>query len=138
VKTKALLPPTRLSSLAAVAAGGALGVMARYAFLVLFPTTPGRFPWTIFAENLVGAFLLGFVLMLLTRLWRADGKLGLFVGTGVLGSFTTFSNYSLDVVKLAQGGWLGLALLYASLSLVLGMAAALAGVWLGQQAARAR
>ncbi len=115
-----------------MAAGGALGVMARYAFLVLFPTTPGSFPWTIFAENLAGAFLLGLALMLLRRFWRADGKLGLFVGTGVLGSFTTFSNYSLDVVKLVHNGWPELAFVYALASLVLGVVAALAGVGLGR------
>jgi fluoride exporter len=111
----------------AVAAGGAVGGALRYGFLLAFPIAPGAFPIVIFLENLLGAFLLGLVLALLLRRWRGAHHLGAFLTTGVLGSFTTFSNYTLDVVALTTGGALALALAYGVASIALGLAAALLG-----------
>jgi fluoride exporter len=121
---------------AAVAAGGAVGGSLRYGLGLAFPVLPGQFPWVIFAENLAGAFLLGLLLALMLDRWRALGLLRPFLATGVLGSFTTFSNLSLDTVHLVAQGRLALALLYSAASLVLGLAAAFAGMQAGRALAR--
>ncbi|KOS54343.1 fluoride efflux transporter FluC [Rhodococcus rhodochrous] len=74
---------------AVVAAGGAMGAVARYALAVQFPGI-----WTIAAVNVAGSLLLGLVAALLgpDRLWR------LFLGVGVLGGYTTFSTFAVDAV----------------------------------------
>jgi fluoride exporter len=122
--------PSRFSgrALAAVAAGGALGATLRHAFLVAFPPVPGAFPATIFVENVVGAFLLGLVATLLLERWRPRWDLRPFLCTGLLGSFTTFSNVSLDLWVLGTDGRAGVALIYAGASVVAGLAAAVAGM----------
>jgi fluoride exporter len=125
------LPPLR--SVAEVAAGGMIGAGLRYAFILAFPPAPGRFPLTILVENVVGAFLLGFALSLLLR--RAGGGWDArpFLATGILGSFTTFSNLSLDVVSLAGAGRTEAAVGYAAASIVLGLGAAFAGLVAGRR-----
>ena len=121
-------PPTHLL---AVAAGGVLGTALRYLFVLAFPTPPGGFPWTTFAENVLGAFLLGIVLVGLLRAsgWGRDWRP--FLATGVLGSFTTFSNFSVEIYRLGEGGSLDLALLYATGSTGAGLVAAFAGIGAG-------
>jgi fluoride exporter len=111
----------------AVAAGGAVGGALRYGFILAFPVVPGAFPFVIFMENLVGAFLLALVLALLLRRWRGARHLGAFLTTGVLGSFTTFSNFTLDFVALTIGGSAALALAYGVASVAFGLAAAVLG-----------
>jgi fluoride exporter len=128
------LPPWR--QVAAVAAGGAIGGSLRHGLGLAYPVLPGAFPWVTLSENLLGAFGLGLLLTLLLTRWQGAGTLRPFLATGVLGSFTTFSTLSLEVVQLAAGGQPGLALVYSAASLVLGLAAALAGVKLGHRLAR--
>jgi len=74
---------------AAVGLGGAMGAGLRHAVAVRFPASPGLLPWPTFVENVSGALLLGLALTLLLR--RRPGSRGLraFVGTGVLGAYTT-------------------------------------------------
>jgi fluoride exporter len=121
-------PLPTFSQLAAVAAGGAVGAPLRYAFVLLFPPDPGRFPVVTAAENLVGALLLAFVLTAMLGRWRSLEPYRLFLGTGLLGSFTTFSTLSLELVQLLQAGAFGTAALYALSSLLGGVLAAVAGV----------
>jgi fluoride exporter len=119
-------PPLR--NILAVAAGGAVGGSLRHALILAFPGEPGQFPWVIFGENIAGAFLLGLLLTVLVLRWPARQALRLFLGTGILGSLTTFSNYSLDIVALAGQGSFGLALGYSLGSIGAGLAACYLGI----------
>lgn len=112
-----------------------MGATLRYAFLVAFPVDAGAFPLTILVENVLGAFLLGLLGAVLVQRHPHAAALHAFVTTGVLGSFTTFSAVSMDLVGLGQGGRAGLALTYAAGSIVCGLSAALAGLALGRRIA---
>lgn len=117
----------------AVAAGGAVGTAARVAWLWWAPTVPGAWPSTIFAENVLGAFLLGLLVG-----WLAQGRgpswlRSPFFSTGALGSFTTFSNLARDVGSLEPPG---LAIAYGAASLALGLTAAAAGWRVGRGGGR--
>lgn len=87
--------------LGAVAAGGALGALARYGALVLWPVAGGRFPWTVFVVNVTGCALIGVLMVLTVERGRVTHPLVRpFLGVGVLGGFTTFSTYAADVSGL--------------------------------------
>ncbi|WP_433344157.1 fluoride efflux transporter FluC [Streptomyces sp. CA-253872] len=90
---------------AVVAAGGALGAVARYGAAVLWPTVGGAFPWTTFLVNVVGCALIGVLMASVAELRPHTHRLVRpFLGTGVLGGFTTFSTYVLDVRGLLVAG----------------------------------
>ncbi|MFI1438469.1 CrcB family protein [Streptomyces fructofermentans] len=117
---------------AVVALGGALGAAARYGAALLWPTPPGGFPWTTFWVNVGGCFAIGVLMVLVTEVRTAHRLVRPFLGTGVLGGFTTFSTYALDIRDLADGGHPGTALATLAATLV----AALAAVVLGTAATR--
>jgi fluoride exporter len=118
-----------------VAAGGAVGTAARAGLLWLAPTQPGAWPATIFAENVLGALLLGLLLGRLERSGAPQWLRSPFFSIGALGSFTTFSNLAWDVSSTVPTAPV-LAVGYAAASLLLGLAAAGAGWWLGRRSAR--
>jgi CrcB protein len=107
----------------ATGTGGALGALARWAVTESFPTHPGHFPWAVLAVNVVGAGLLA----LLPRApWVARRTwLPLFLGTGVLGGFTTMSAASTDTFVLLDRGETALALAYCLGTLGAALAAVL-------------
>ncbi|MFJ9849805.1 fluoride efflux transporter CrcB [Streptomyces sp. NPDC101150] len=109
----------------AVAAGGAIGAVARYGASLLWPTAPGTFPWTTLTVNVIGCALMGVLMVLITELWSPHRLVRPFLGTGILGGFTTFSTYAVDIARLvdARRAALGLAYLAATLF------AAMAAVW---------
>ncbi|MDC7122012.1 CrcB family protein [Cellulomonas fimi] len=116
-----------------VAVGGAVGTLARYGLSHAVPDR-GGVPVATLVENVVGAFLLGLLLEALARSGPDTGRrrvarLGL--GTGVLGGFTTYSTFALEVVDRLADGRTGLALAYALGSVVLGVAACTGGVLVG-------
>lgn len=114
--------------LGAVAAGGALGALARYGALVLWPAADGGFPWTVFAVNVSGCALIGVLMVLTVERGRVTHPLVRpFLGVGVLGGFTTFSTYAADVSGLLVRQELAVALAYMAATVV----AALAAVWAG-------
>jgi CrcB protein len=122
-----------LSALGAVAMGGALGAAARYALVRITTTqTGGGFPIGHFAANVVGSVLIGVLIVLLAT--RADAQwLRLFLITGVLGAFTTFSAFSLDTINLLERGqWL-----MASGYVVASVALCIGGCALGMLVGRA-
>lgn len=90
-----------------VALGGALGASARYGLSLWFPDVGSGFPWTTFAINVVGSFLLA-MLPALTVV-RRNHHLPAFLGTGILGGFTTLSAYSEQARGLVAAGSVGLA-----------------------------
>lgn len=115
--------------LAVIAAGGGLGAIARYGIGMLLPTLPGRFPWGTFAVDVLGCFLIGVLMVLVTDVWSAHRLVRPFLGVGVLGGFTTFSTYANEVRDLLRPGSVVVALLYlfgtlgcALLAVVVGMA----------------
>lgn len=119
--------------LTAVALGGGLGAAGRYGATLLWPTEPGGFPWTILAVNTVGCALLGVLMAAVTEVASAPHPLlRPFLGTGVLGGFTTFSAYAVGVERQADAGRAWQAAGYLALTVV----AALAAVWLATAAAR--
>lgn len=147
---------TTPGDLAAVAAGGALGTLLRVLGHTLRPQTPGAFPWTTLGENLLGAFLLGWLAAWLLARWSSSRtgagtepppgpppeprtesvpasslRARLFLTTGVLGSFTTFSALAVEGVELlALAPGTGFA--YLGASLVLGPLLAWAGLRVGK------
>jgi fluoride exporter len=118
---------------AVVALGGGLGAAARYGAGRLWPTPHEGFPWTTLGVNAVGCLLIGVLMVLITDVWPAHRLVRPFLGTGVLGGFTTFSTYSQDVESLVDAGRARTALAYMTLT----VAAALAAVWLAATATRA-
>lgn len=118
---------------AVVALGGALGATARYALSLGLPTPSGGFPWATFWTNVVGCAVIGVFMVVITEVRSAHRLVRPFFGTGVLGGFTTFSTYAVDIEKLFDGGHHpGTALAYLAATL----SGALAAVWLAATATR--
>ncbi|WP_407287885.1 fluoride efflux transporter FluC [Streptomyces sp. BP-8] len=109
----------------AVAVGGAAGATARYGAALLWPTGTAAFPWTTLTVNVVGCALMGVLMVLITEVWSAHRLLRPFLGTGVLGGFTTFSTYAVDIQRLTDAREPLLALTCLAGTLL----AALAAVW---------
>jgi CrcB protein len=119
-----------------VALGGALGATLRHsanlAALRLFG--PG-FPWGTFFVNVTGSFLMGLFIELLARRFGGSAELRLFVATGVLGGYTTFSSFSLDFAVLTERGALAQAFLYLAASVAVSIAALFVGLWVAKSLA---
>jgi CrcB protein len=112
----------------AVAAGGAIGGLARYATTELVGTHPASFPWATFVENVVGCLLLGALMVVLVELRGPSRYARPFLGVGVLGGYTTFSAYTSEIRALAASGHTVTAALYLAGSVVAGLLATLVGV----------
>ncbi len=119
---------------AAVAAGGVLGAVARYGAGIAWPTGPAAFPWTTFGVNVLGAALIGVLLVLVTDVWSGRRLVRPFLGTGVLGGFTTFSTYAVDGQRLLSGGHAGLGSAYLAGTVVAALAAVTAAARLTRRA----
>jgi CrcB protein len=111
--------------LAVIALGGAIGAASRYLIGEAWPTTPGSFPLATLVINVSGCALIGVLMVLVTDVLTRQRLLRPFLGTGVLGGFTTFSTYALDIQQLIAGRHSATALLY----LVSTAAGALVAVW---------
>ncbi|MFE6049768.1 fluoride efflux transporter CrcB [Kitasatospora sp. NPDC056446] len=112
-------------AVAVVAVGGAIGAVARYAAGLGWETGPSAFPWTTLLINVVGCAVIGVFLVVITEGRQAHPLVRPFFGTGVLGGFTTFSTYAVDVRRLLEEGRPGPALAYLGLTLL----GALLAVW---------
>ena len=108
--------------IALTAAGGARGSVARYALQQAFPSHGTAFPWSTFAINVLGAGLLA--LIGATPAVRRRPSLPVFLGTGVLGGFTTMSTASVDTFRLLDGGAAVTGLAYGLGTLVAALALA--------------
>jgi len=116
------------SVLAVVALGGALGALARYGVGLLLPPAPAGFPWGIFLVNVTGCLLIGVLMVLVTQVWPAQRLVRPFLGTGVLGGFTTFSAYVVDIQRLLVAGEVVVAFAYLAGTLVAALLAVQAGL----------
>ena len=112
-----------------VGLGGFLGAIARYKLggLLLHMTAQDRFPFGTFAVNVLGCLAVGILAGVAERYEVIGPEARLFLFTGLLGGFTTFSAFGLEAVFLIRRGDLGVAALYAGGTVVLGITA----VWLG-------
>ena len=114
-----------------VAAGGALGALSRYAIDRAVAAYIGPTVLGIFLINITGSFLLGvFATAYDANDWPASTRL--LIAVGFFGSYTTFSTLTLASVQLAQGGDIARAALNILGSVVVGLAAALAGILVGR------
>ena len=109
--------------LAAVFVGGAVGTLARAALGTLRVADPGRWPWTTFAVNIVGAFLLGyFTTRLVERLPLSTYRRPA-LGAGLCGALTTFSTMQLEILVMIKYHHYGLAIGYTAGSIAAGLLA---------------
>ena len=125
-----------MNSFLLVAAGGAFGASLRHgAGLLGARHLSANWPWATFSVNLLGGFAMGLVAGWLAQ--RANGAaedVRLFLATGVLGGFTTFSAFSLETMNMLRSGEAAKAAAYAVLSVVLSVAALGLGLWIAKRA----
>lgn len=114
-----------------VGLGGFLGSIARYKLggFVLHHSTHWRFPLSTFVVNVTGCFIIGVLAALVEKRDFFAPETRLFLFTGILGGFTTFSAFGLEGVLLLRRGAPWIAVLYAALSVVCGFTA----VWFGMK-----
>jgi fluoride exporter len=103
-----------------VACGGAAGAVARYFVMTQVGHWLGAgFPYGTLVVNVLGSFILGAVIEVSALVWSPSPELQALIVVGVLGAFTTFSTFSLDVVYLVQKGAAVQAALYVGASVML-------------------
>lgn len=122
---RATAPHLSVQILLVIAVGGALGSLARWALDEWLDSA--SFPWATLIENVTGSLALGVLMVLVVEVWPASRYLRPFVGVGLLGGWTTFSTYALDVRRLLADGEPARAVSYLAGTLVVGLLA----VWLG-------
>ena len=110
-----------------VGAGGCVGAIARYLMGLLIPAHQSGFPLGTFAVKVIGAFAIAFVATWFLRHIGLDGRLLLFLMTGVCGGFTTFSSFTWESLQLIQRGDILIAGAYIAGSVALCLVAALVG-----------
>ncbi|MUK03061.1 CrcB family protein, partial [Vibrio cholerae] len=122
-------------ALALVFVGGTAGTLARFGLAELVPA-PAGLPLGVLLINVTGAFALGVLLEALARRGADEGgrrTVRLLVGTGFLGGFTTYSALAVDAALLAGSGRTGEGIAYLVVSVLVGLAAAAAGVVVGRR-----
>jgi CrcB protein len=120
-----------MKMLLAVAAGGAFGAVGRYLVMIQVGHWLGTaFPFATLAVNVIGCFALGLLVEVIALAWSPPAELRALMVVGVLGAFTTFSTFSMDVVLHVERGEVMLTLSYVVASLVLCVAAFFAGLYL--------
>jgi fluoride exporter len=110
------------------ALGGALGALARWGLAEALPHSPGSWPWATLLVNLVGCLLIGVLLAVLLARFPKSRWLRPFLAVGVLGGFTTYSTFAVDVVRLTGAGRGPLAVAYVVVSVLGGVLAVLVGL----------
>jgi fluoride exporter len=117
-----------MKSILLVMAGGGIGAVLRFQMGRMLVSTPPAWPWGTFVANVLGGFMMGVLAAWLIRVGQAGETMRLLIGVGLLGGFTTFSAFSLDMMRMIEGGAVGLALVYALASVVLALLALFAGL----------
>jgi CrcB protein len=126
-------PPTQILASSYVALGGAIGALLRYQSGRLITHWLGvvavtTFPWATLTVNVVGSLFMGALAGFLARHGHGGEQWRLFIGVGVLGGFTTFSSFSLEMMLLIERGQAFQALTYALVSLLAGLTALYLGL----------
>ncbi|MDQ3987865.1 MAG: CrcB family protein [Actinomycetota bacterium] len=115
-----------------------MGAAARYGVSVWLPSPPGTFAWSTFMINVSGCLLIGMLMALIGERWSAHRLLRPFLGTGVLGGYTTFSAYTIDAYVLLDGGHVRLGFAYLAATVVCALAAVCVGMFVIRWVATAR
>jgi fluoride exporter len=138
VTREADVPPPRIHTavVAVVAVGGAIGALGRWAVAEALPHDGGRFPWDTLLTNVAGCFLIGVLMVLVIERLPHQPLVRQFVGTGILGGFTTFSTYAVDTRTLVAAGHPGTAAAYLAGTLLVGLLAVVAGLRLTERMIR--
>ncbi len=122
-----------MTNILLAAFGGAIGSVLRYLVGVFSVRWFGSgFPWGTLAVNVVGSFIIGLMVEMIARRFNASMELRVFIVTGILGGFTTWSSFSLDTMMLFERGAIAAAAAYVIGSLVVSFAAVFAGLALGR------
>lgn len=122
--------------LAVIAAGGVAGALGRFGLTNAFPYAAGRFAWATFGINVSGCLLIGVLMVLVSEVWTTKRLLRPFLGTGVLGGYTTFSTHILDVQQMLAAGAARTALVYLLSTLLTALVAVYGGITLTRCAVR--
>ena len=126
-------PPSPLLASLHVALGGAIGAVMRHQTGRLMthwlgPNVVTAFPWATLTVNVVGSLLMGLLAGFLARHGQGGESWRLFLGVGVLGGFTTFSAFSLEMMLLIERGQAGQAFVYGAVSVLAGLSAMYVGL----------
>lgn len=118
----------------AVAAGGALGAVARY-LINISPISAvlGKFPLATFLINVTGSFLIGFLMIVFADKVSVSENVRMAVIVGFLGAFTTFSTFEAEIYGLVRERAFTTAFAYLFLSVLLGFVGVVAGVAVGRK-----
>jgi len=115
----------------AVAMGGALGSMARYALSIwIFQVSTHKFPYATLTVNVLGSFVMGILFVVIVEKAALPAEMRSLLMIGFIGAFTTFSTFSLDALGLWQNGHLFMALMYTLATVILCLIAISSAVWL--------
>ena len=115
-----------------VGLGGALGACSRYSLSLLLATQPFALPYATLLANVVGAFVAGFLATLFIGKGMIGDPLHLLLIVGFLGGFTTFSAFSVETLRLAEGGNILLAATNVGVNLLGSLVAVTAGAYLAR------
>jgi fluoride exporter len=115
-----------------VMTGGALGAALRFQLGRMLTVSQGVWPLPTFAANVAGGFAMGLLAAWLLRAGDSGEPMRLLLGVGLLGGFTTFSAFSLEMAMMVERGQMMLALSYALASVLLALLALFAGLALGR------
>ena len=106
-----------MGTILSIAAGGAIGAVARYFLSSQITHVVGTgFPWGILAVNVLGCFTMGVIAELGALTWNMAPEMRAFLTTGILGGFTTFSAFALDMALLTEKGDVVGATIYVAAS----------------------
>jgi CrcB protein len=122
--------------LLAVAIGGVAGTLLRVWMARVLPPGATGFPWSTLIVNLVGSFVLGFIVVALIERAAPSRYLRPLIGTGFCGGLTTFSTFVVQIDLLVRAGHAAIAFAYLAVSLVAGLAVVRLGMLLARAAGR--
>lgn len=118
-----------INTIAAIAAGGAIGALLRHGVNISAVKLLGHgFPYGTLTVNIVGSFVMGALIVAFASIWQPSETLRVFLITGLLGAFTTFSTFSLDFATLFERQEYLISGMYLAGSVVLSIAALFAGM----------
>ncbi len=113
----------------AIALGGALGALSRYFVTGYIQNlTDNEFPWGTLSVNVIGCAVLGVLLSLISNTWSPSAEMRTFCIVGLMGAFTTFSAFSIEVVLMIEKGQWLTAACYIMLSIICCVGATMAAM----------
>ena len=116
-----------------VAAGGALGAMARYALAINLVNAERQFPLPTFLANIIGSFLMGVLFIIIVEKGLLSDEWRHFLMVGMLGAFTTFSTFSIEALGLLEYHSWQSAGIYITASIIAGLSAVFVGMYITEK-----